>query len=318
MVFGSSHIEIGKYKFIDKCNSAVINMDWRELVQYAELKLPNIKRQLEKVINKGDQVVIKLGYNDNLVEEFRGYVSEVIAGTPVVIKCMDDMYNLKQRSVTKSWKSTTLKEVLSYLVPDADVNCPDITLSPFRLDRVTVFDALKKLKDDYALVIYFRSGTLFCGLAYQEDAGAVKYRLTGINANCKAGDLKFMSASDVKIKLTAISILPNNTSITVELGDEDGERRTLHFYNLNEQELRQQAEERINLLKYDGYRGNLTAFGVPFAQFGMTATLYDDLYPEREGQYFIDSVRTTYSVSAGFRRVVTLGRKSIGTTLITA
>lgn len=314
MVFGSSYIEIGKYQFTDRVNSVSIEQSWKELAQTATIRLPNIKRLLEKEIVVGDPVLIQLGYNDNLVEEFRGFVSGINPGSPVEFECMDEMWNLKQQSnITKAWKSTTVKEVLKYLVPGATLDVPDITLSPFRIDKINTFEALKKLKESYNLVIYFRDGKLFCGLAYQEDAGEVKYRLSGKTANCLIGELKFKKSTDVKIKVNAISLLPNNTSISVDAGDTDGELRTLHFYNLTKDELKKQAEEKINLLKFDGYRGSLIGFGLPFAKFGMTAHLFDDNYPEREGIYFIDSVKTTYSVQAGYRRVVTLGRKANGT-----
>lgn len=312
-VFASSHIEIGKYKFIDRLNFALVNQSWKELAQTAMLRLPNIKRLLEKEIKVGNEVVIRLGYNDNLVEEFRGYVSVITPGTPMEFECMDEMWQLKQRSVTKAWRSTTVKEVLQYLVPDAALEVPDINLQPFRLDKVTVFEALKKLKEEYSLVIYFREGVLFCGLAYQEDPGEVNYNLSGRKANCMVGDLTFRKKEDVKIKVRAISIMSNNTKKEVELGDADGEIRTLHFYNLSETELRRQAEEKINLLKFDGYRGSLIGFGLPHAKFGMTANIMDYNYPERKGIYFIDAVKTTYSVSAGYRRVVTLGRTANGT-----
>jgi len=315
MRFGSSDITIGNYQFIDRCNSAEINMSWKELAQTAKISLPNIKRLLEKNIKVGDVVLIKLGYNDTIVEEFRGYVSSVSPGTPVVFECMDEMWIYKQSTVTKAWRTTTVKDVLEYMIPSATIEVPEINLTSFRVDQVTVYDALKELKEKYGLVIYFREGVLFCGLAYQEtNLGEVKYHFQQ-NIPLQNNSLIFRSANDVKVKVKAISMMPNNTSIKVEVGDADGEQRTLHFYNLTEAELKAQATDKINLLKFDGYRGDLTAFGVPVSKFGMAAELIDDKYPERAGKYFIDSVRTTYSVSAGYRRVVQLGRKANGSLL---
>lgn len=310
MKFGTSHIEIGKYQFVDRCHGVEVNTSWKELAQTAKISMPNIKRTLEKNIAVGDVVVIKLGYNDILNDEFTGYVSSVSPGTPVVFECMDEMWKYKQTTVTKAWRSATVKEVIQYMIPDATIEVPGISLTNFRLNQVTVFDALKKLKEEYGLVIYFRDGVLFCGLAYQEtDLGEVKYHFQK-NIPLQNSGLVFRNSTDVKVKVKAVSLLPNNTSIKVEVGDTDGEQRTLHFYNLTESELKAQATDKINLLKFDGYRGELVTFGVPVARFGMTATLIDDKYPEREGDYFIDSVKTTYSVSAGYRRVVQLGRKA--------
>jgi len=307
----SSYIEIGNYVFRN-VNAVSIESSWKNLTQRAKIKLPNIKALLEKNIKPGDPVIIKLGYNSSLNIEYEGFVSTIAPSTPIEITCEDEMWKLKQQTVTMSWRSVTLKEVLKYLVPDATIECPDIILSPFRIDKLSKAKALEKLKDEFTLVIYFRGKNLYAGLAYQEkDLGRQKYHF---QKNIAHSSLVYKGKDDVKIKVKAISIMPNNTKIDTELGDADGEQRTLHFYNLTLAELKKQAQEKINLMKYDGYRGTFTGFGVPVVKHGMVAELLDNKYPERAGSYFIDSVNTTYD-SNGFRREIELGRKA-GTELI--
>ena len=59
-------------------------------------------------------------------------------------------------------------------------------------------------------------------------------------------------------------------------------------------------------MKYSGYRGKLTAFGIPAVAHGNVAVIKDYRMPDREGKYFIDSVETTFS-NGGMRQVFELG-----------
>ena len=310
-VYMSCYIEIGKYIFRN-VNSVRIESSWKELTSRATIKLPNIKRLLEKDIKNGDEVLIRLGYNGELKDEFVGYVASVSPKIPLEIMCEDEMWKLKQKTVSHSWRSVKLKDVLKTLVPDATIECPDVTLSPFRLDKVTVAMALEKLKDEYMLVVYFRNKKLFVGLAYNEKSlGEVNYHF---QKNAMMSSLVFKKKEDIKIKVKAISIMPDNTRIEYEAGDPDGGQHTVHFYNHTKAELQALVKEKINRMKFDGYRGSFKAFGIPLPQHGMVANMMDDRYPERAGSFFIDGVTTDYGAD-GFRREVELGR-SANSTLI--
>lgn len=309
----SSHIKIGDHTF-KYVHSVSITSSWKLLSDKATIKLPNIAGQLKKQIKAGDLVYISLGYDGDLVEEFIGYVSKVHPTTPLTIECMDDSWNLQQDTISKSWKSIKLDALLAEIVGlGTTINVPDITLAPFRLDKVTVLQALQQLKKMYGLVIYYREEQLYAGLAYgEEDLEPVVYRFNSSDnttANAVATGLKFRSKEDVKVKVKAISLLPDNTRYELELGDKTGEIHTLHFYDLTEKELKQQAEDKINKLKYDGLEGTFMAFGQPVPRHSAVCKLRDDKYPEREGDYFIDQVVTNYG-PGGFHRTITPGRRA--------
>ena len=68
------------------------------------------------------------------------------------------------------------------------------------------------------------------------------------------------------------------------------------------------AEEELKKWSYTGYEGSLTSWLIPYATYGMSARLVDETYPEREGTYFIERVRTMFSERGG-RREVYLGQK---------
>lgn len=312
-------VTIGDLKF-NYVHAIDIKSSWKTLNDECHIMLPNQKDMLAAInsMDAGASVTVKLGYNGELETEFEGYVKSVSANHPYTITCWDGMWNLAQQEVTKSWESTTLKEVVQYLVGDATVSdIPDVTLAPFKLNRVTKAAALQKLKDEYGLVAYFRGTKLYVGLAYYEQGlGEYVYHFEK-NIAKRDNRLEFKRKEDIKLKVKGVSILPDNTKIEVNAGDSDGDLRTLHFYDLTEAELKRQVVDKVNLMKYSGYRGSFMAKGQPRPVHGGTAKLLSDLYPERNGSYLIDEVHTTFNGNTGFSRKITLGRLA-DATLISA
>lgn len=303
-----SHIIIGDYEF-NYVHAVRVESSWKTLTDTCAIEMPNVEGMLDKVVRAGQEVIVRLGYDDVLVEEFRGYVSAISPRQPILIECQDEMWKLRQQSVSKSWRSIGLKALLKELAPTVTLSnsVPDITLAPFRLDKVTVADALDTLKDQYGIAVFFRGPELYAGLPYMLDEEPFDW-VYGIQANVASfGSLEYRRAEDVKVKLKAISIKSDNTREEVELGDSDGELHTLHFYGLGKAELKKQAEAKMGLLKFDGYKGSFLAFGQPNPQHSGIVELEDEKYPERAGRYFIDQVVTMYG-PGGYRREVTLGK----------
>jgi len=311
-----SYIEIGKYGFANQLHSAKIISGRKEFGDRATLQFPNIKGMLDKVIKAGDAVVIKLGYDGDLHEEFRGYVRSVSPKIPLTIECEDEFYQLKRQPIeAASWETVKLKDLIAYIAPGATVTVHDITLSSFRIDDSvrSRAEALEKLKAEYGLDAYYQQGKLYVGLAYGSPTTPTKevvYQFDGVVANAKMGDMEFRRSDEVLLQVKAISLSRDNEKREVVVGDKNGETRTLHFYNKTAAELKALATDQLDKLKYDGYRGSFKAKGLPLVQHGMVADLRSEKYPERAGKYFIDGVTTTYNGSDGFSRAVTLGLKA--------
>jgi len=316
-------ITIGKYRFTSP-NEVVINSSWKELGDTCTIKLPNLKGRLERSIAVGDAVTVKLGYNGELRTEFVGYVSKISPKTPMEVFCEDGIWTLRRSTLTagKSWKSVTLsgllKEILSPLKTTLSPQIPAVTLAPFRIEKgTTLAQALQKLNEDYLLTAYFRGDTLFVGLPYTEfsatrseaDRKAGRFVRANFQGNVAADGLTFNRADAVLLKAKAISILPNNKRIEVSVGDDAGEERTLHYYNIaSETALRQMATADLQKYKYDGYTGTVTLYGNVAAIHSGTALVSDARYPERDGSYVIDSIKTTFGLN-GYRKELTLGIK---------
>jgi len=284
---------------------------WNELTGTATITLPRkLKLQDQRVtdlVHADDEVKIEIGYNGKFKTEFEGYVVRLIPGIPVVIECEDEMRKLKRTNFTKSWKSVTLKEVVKYIAPAyADTaEMVDSDLGAFMIDGGSATNVLDFLKREYGLVSWFRGKKLFVGFRYSATYNTLKLHFQKNIVNGES--LKFLRKEDVKIKVIGISKKPNNASIKAEVGEDGGDVRTLHFFNLSESQLKIQAEEEMKKIKVDGYDGSLTLFGIPYIEHGDVAEIINDEYTERNGKYFIDSVRVKVG-SGGYRRIVEVGK----------
>ncbi|MBJ2189374.1 MAG: hypothetical protein JFT10_00795, partial [Muribaculaceae bacterium] len=84
---------------------------------------------------------------------------------------------------------------------------------------------------------------------------------TGVNI-ISDSSLDEQKAEDVKIKLKVVSLQPDNKKkIKVEIGDPDGEKRTLHCYGKTEAEAKAWGEQELERLKRDGLTGSFQTFG---------------------------------------------------------
>ncbi len=310
----NSLIEIGSFRLVNQVASVNIESSRKNLTQTASIKFPRYWQLVNDErykINVGDRVRILLGYDGFLTEEFAGYVAERVLSSPLEIKCEDEMWKYKQETITREWKSISLGALLKLLLPGAKMgDIPEVTLSPFRIDRASAAKALEKIKEEYGLDIYFRGKTVHVGLPYFETELPRCTLHFQRNLPKENTELQFKTKQDVRLNVNAVSVLPNNTSISVKVGDSNGDSITLHYYNIkDEKQLRRLALQHMEELRYDGYKGSVRSFGRPITMHGMVATIVDDRYPERNSSVFIDAVRVNYDAS-GYRRINELGRRA--------
>ena len=268
--------------------------------------------QTAKQFNRGDKITICLGYNDDIQEEFTGFIYRINYTTPLEIECEGYEYLLRSQLGKKTWGATTLKEVVEYICNVSGISLSDnilgINLTNYVIKvGLSRLEALQELKEKYGLVAYFVDNSLYIGTAYTPDLGSVNYSL-GVNT-IKDDQLKYHDADDVKLKVKAIGISGNNTMVEADIGDQDGQLRTLFFYNITSMDvLKKVANEELQKYKYSGFEGKITAFLQPWAQPGMKAVLTDPVYKERSGTYYIVSTKVEFGRS-GARRIVEIDIK---------
>lgn len=312
----NSHIILGDFEF-HNIVSVTTKSSYESLTDTCKIVIPR-KVQWEgkpiiagdnPPIKRGDSVTVQLGYDGELESVFIGFITDIKSGTPIEITCEDMMYKLKQTVVTKSYAQVNLKQLLSDILPTGTpFQCPDVNLGQFRISKASVAKVLDKLKSDYRIYSWFREGKLYSGLPIFPDLQ--KTLKFGFQQNItQDDDLQYLRKEDVKLKVKAISMLPNNTKIEVELGDPEGEQRTLHYYNLSKTALEATATREIEKLRYEGFRGKFTALGFPAVLHGDIAELADSNISDRNGKYIIKSVERNFGAN-GYRQIIELDKKA--------
>ena len=305
-------IKIGDYAF-DFVTEMELTSAWKNVTDTGFLTLPprllvrgsSIVAGDNNLFKRGDSVEISVGYYPDSAVVFMGFVSDIVPGSPFEMRIEDSAYQFKQTNVTRSYKSISLKGLLADLCP-IPFEALDVELGAFRITRANFAQVIVELKKSYGLNCWVRNGKLWAGLAYQQSLQ--KTHEIKVQTQVIEDDLVYQRSEDVRIKVKAISILPDNTRIEVEVGDPDGDQRTLNYYNLTEADLIATANRELPKLKYTGFKGTFTTFGEPLINHGDAITLTDIKTPERDGAYLVDEVTITQG-SGGFRQIVTLGGK---------
>jgi len=321
MFYLTSNIEIAGTKF-KGIHKVTIERSIYNLVQTATIEIPasgvikNENEQTEVEVNervsRGDRVTIQLGYDGDNKTEFKGFVDRIVHGNPLKIECVDYIFTLKELDIGKTFKdvdiSVILNEVLNgtgYSIhPDTqEIQVKKLIAATDTGDKVRRDKVLKKLKDTLGIAVFFDlQGQLYAGLHHVIDSGTVIHRL-GWNTRDAGDNLKYHEAEDMKVKIKAINIMDDGSRIEATVGDTGGAERTLHFQDIeSKSELEKLAKNRLEKYRYDGYEGTYPSFGIPYTEPTMTSEIQDPTYPERDGSYYIDSVKIEFGQSGFIRK----------------
>ncbi|TNE29206.1 MAG: hypothetical protein EP346_07010 [Bacteroidetes bacterium] len=306
----TSHITIGSIEF-DFVNDVSIESSWELLTDKASITLPsNIKvnrNKLRSVLAPGDRVVIRLGYDGELQTIFEGYLTGIQPSTPIELSCEDEMWNLKQNDITDTLPDADLQQLLDKHFSGYETEILNTKIGNYQIDNLSQAGVLQKIKEQFGLNAFFRAGVLVIGRIYSGTGQSISnFRF---QQNIIDDDLEYKRKEDVKIQVKAVSNQPNGTKLEVRLGDSEGEKRSLNFYDLNLEDLTAAAQRELDKLKYDGYRGSFTAFGVPVVRHGDIVNLTHPEEADKAGSYFVDKVETTFGMD-GYRQIITLGAQA--------
>lgn len=288
-----------------------ITRDTEKLTAEAKITIPKKVKwdgSPDIPVRRGDAVRIYLGYDDNLQLAFVGYVRDVGFKTPVVITCEDDMFKLKQMpAVKKAYRSVTLETLLKDQGITYRLNIMgEQSLGAYRVTADTVASLLGKLSEQ-GVRSFFRyedgEPVLYCGVLFERDSTPSQVFKTGLNI-ISDQSLQQQKAENMRLRVVAVSLMPDNKKIKVEVGDSDGERRTLHTYNKTESELKAWAEQEVKRLKRDGLTGSFTTFGYklvdPLDAIGLV------IDGKKAGVYQVKKNVIKFGTS-GYRQEISLG-----------
>lgn len=306
--------ESGSWTF-EKITSCEIERDADALTATCKLTLPRKVKwqgQTSNPIRRGDKIKVWLGYDDDLELAFVGYVLRKGFKTPIEIFCEDEMFMLKQKPcVKKAYKSVDIQTLLSDQNLGYDIKVlGEQSIGQYRTNFETVAELLAHLKENSIRTFFrFEDGkpVLYCGVLFDHGTELRQVFETGVNI-ISDSSLDEQKAEDVKIKLKVVSLQPDNKKkIKVEVGDADGERRTLHCYGKTEAEAKAWGEQELERLKRDGLTGSFQTFGhMLLDRLDIIGIKIDG---ERKGKYQIQKNTITYG-SGGFRQDITLGPRA--------
>lgn len=307
-----------------------VNSSWKTFTDTARLTIPvkakkdnrTIYIGSENIFKKGDFATISVGYFPNIKQIFEGYLTKITPREVVELELEDPSWILKQTNITVSYVNITLENLLNNIMKVAIEKASPVikealkkvkivsigaTFPAFRVTNANIVQVLDELKKTYALTSYFREQTLYVGLAY--NAGGAKHTFEFQKNIIDGGDLEYRKEDDVKIKVKVTSMLETNKKIEVEVGDTDGEQRSLFVYNITSvAELKKIGEREKEKFKYEGFFGNFETFIEPIVKHGDEITIIDPKTPERNGTYLAEAVNPTFGINGYFQKI-TLGIK---------
>ncbi|MBE6319215.1 MAG: hypothetical protein E7081_09630 [Bacteroidales bacterium] len=298
---------------LDKVTEVEITLDTEQLTDTCKITLPKrIKWDgvAEMPVRRGDGVKVWLGYDDDFQLAFSGYVRDVGIKTPIVLTCEDEMFKLKQMAtVKKAYKSVTIETLLKDQGISYRLNVMgEQSLGQYRVTADTVASLLGHLREN-GIRSFFRyengEPVLYCGVLFEREDSPTQVFETGVNI-ISDQSLEQQQAENIRLRVKAISLMPNNKKIKVEVGDADGEHRTLHTYNKTESELKAWAEQEIKRLKRDGLKGSFTTFGAKLVDKLTAIGIKID--GEKKGVYQVAKNVIKYG-TGGFRQEITLGAR---------
>lgn len=312
----SARIEItGEKKWVfEKIAACEIVCDSDALTTTCKLTLPRKvkwKGEASNPIKRGDKISVWLGYYDNLQLAFSGYVLRKGFKAPIEIFCEDEMFMLKQTPcVKKSYKNVDIQTLLKEQNLPYDIKVlGEQNIGQYRANFETVAELLAHLKENN-IRTFFRiednKPVLYCGVLFDHGNEMRQVFATGVNI-ISDSSLDEQKAEDVKIKLKVVSLQPDNKKkIKVEVGDADGEKRTLHCYGKTEAEAKAWGEQELERLKRDGLTGSFQTFG--HVLLDVLDVIGIKIDGERKGKYQVAKNTITYG-SSGFRQDITLGAR---------
>ena len=302
--------------YIRRISEVEIESSWKMICSTAQVVLPrNIKdfnqNKVKDWFKRGDKVEIYLcyGLDEDLILEFSGYITQVSADYPITIKLEDEMWRLKQIPVNFSSKNEKLKSFVQKYVTDYPILIDaEVPLGAVNIKNKTLGEVFKKFQEDLSLYAFIRNGKLVVAKPYSDVTD--KIPVFDLEKNCVSNDLNYLSKEERTVKVIAESVqnfAKTKKKLKFELGDPDPKttiNKTLNVTTLND--LQAEVRRIYDLYKKEGFDGSFTTFGTPSVQHGQKVKITSSLYNDREGIYYIDSIKKKFSRD-GYRQEIELG-----------
>jgi hypothetical protein len=319
-----SKINIGNFEYTTVVNVSV-SSSWELFTDTCTIEMPtnlgNESLSIIDTINVGDEITVELGYYPFTSVVFTGFITKIEPKNPIVISCEDYMWKLKQQTIKEYVSnSVTIKELLNSFSLPVSFETVDANLGKIRISNANVTEILNNLKENYGLISYIRDGVLIVGTVRRTDATNTTIYIDGENGTVIEDTLEYQKSNNLDLYIKGVSFQSDNSKIELyayyeegeikvtDIEKTQGEQRVFNYYGLTESELSDRLTEILPNIYYEGYKGTFTTFLRPQIRFGDSVTLKSLKFPERDGEYLVKSVNTTFGESGG-RQVIELDLK---------
>jgi len=319
-------IKIGEYT-LGMLDKVEIHKSVELLADTATITLPaaqyNVALDIEKKIERGLGVVIRLGYEETgLVTEFEGWVQRIATdGGNITIYCEDDLFMLRKAIPNKTWGKVSLDTILKYIIDHCQYplqldNKYTWSYSKFVINNATGYDVLKKIQEECGADIYIKD-------VYKKENNAMVYkgmflrvyppgtpseqeetiRYYDLSKNVEKEDLTYRDALDKNYQVVVKANKPDGTVKEIKVGTTGGDKIEIKCATSDEASMKARAETELKRRSFSGLEGSITTWLIPNCNPGDSATIRDEDYPYKDGTYFVNSVTTEFSSSGGSRKV---------------
>ena len=300
-----------------------IHSSWKSLTNTAKIELPrNVpdfdKEKPSKWFRVGDPVEIWLGYDGIDLLEFTGYLSEVDIGIPINLHCQDEMYQLKQDTISIATPvNYSLKELLQKIAPKHEIVCDKTQLiGKVRFENLTPANCLDELKKQ-GISCFFIGDKLHAMDNTNRLNGNTYKFLIERTASDGRQDIKLKKIENVKVTIEKNNRIGKKTKVSH--GDEKATiviNRTISGLDISKEEMENSAKKIYTRAKMPGLVGDIKLFGVPSIKLGdkiqLSSTVYKnrpEFYEDKKKySYEVDSITKRFSTSEpSYRQICTLG-----------
>ncbi len=106
------------------------------------------------------------------------------------------------------------------------------------------------------------------------------------------------------------SLQKHGQLLKYETGDKGGTMLSIKQPNLSKVEIKEIGDKMYQKSQQEGLDGDITLFGVPRLEHGMSVELRSNMYSERNGTFYIDNTEKSITDSEGYRQILKLGEKA--------
>lgn len=267
---------------------------------------------IESKISAGDTINIELGYNDELKEEFSGYICRVRRDDKGLrLECEDAVYLLRKEIKNKAYKKVDVKQILTDVCKQIGltVECSySFSYDKYTILNATAWEVVDKIQQECGANVYVRDDVLVVEPKYVRPFNGGTYSM---ERNIERGgcNLSWRDENSKPLLVECEGTDSKGVSIKATAGRTGGDKMTIKLPGVSDRaSLQRRADEVLKEKNYTGYEGKFRGWLLPYTDKGYKIRLKDSLRTYKEGDYYVKSVKVTYSEAGGCREIE-IGRK---------